>query len=69
MRGREAGSEVIAPAKEESGQACEKVRSVADTRVVSGGLRVGAAEIEERFLDCVSRRSAQSQRRGTLRSE
>jgi len=25
--------------------------------------------IEERFLDCVSRRFAQKQRRGTLRSE
>ncbi len=29
----------------------------------------GASEIEERFLGCVSRCSAQKQRRGTLRSE
>ena len=31
--------------------------------------RRGAFEIEERFLDCVSRRFAQKQRRGTLRFE
>ncbi len=29
----------------------------------------GERYIEERFLDCVSRRFAQNQRRGTLRSE
>jgi hypothetical protein len=30
---------------------------------------VPLGEIEERFLGCVSRRFAQNQRRGTLRSE
>ncbi len=30
---------------------------------------VGAASIQERFFDCVSRRFAQKQNRGTLRSE
>ena len=33
------------------------------------GSMVGPAEIEERFLDCVSRRFAQEQKGGTLRSE
>jgi hypothetical protein len=38
-------------------------------RVIVFGVMLGDSSIEERFLDCVSRRFAQKQKRETLRSE
>ncbi|MGH9612207.1 MAG: hypothetical protein ACRD4P_03915, partial [Bryobacteraceae bacterium] len=44
----------------------EKARAV-DAKLIA--VPCDEAEIEERFFDCASRRFAQNQRRGTLRSE
>jgi hypothetical protein len=47
----------------------EKVGANQDGEGAPRGERVSDSSFQERFLDCVSRRFAQTQKRGTLRSE
>jgi hypothetical protein len=45
------------------------IHHVAAFNIVLSRMSVAGGYIEERFLDCVSRRFAQKQKHGTLRSE